>query len=291
MAAASIGWAAGRRRRRRERAGGGRRARARVRRERPTPRGARAARGVRLWAAHRHGDATLDIDWCGGGLAPGRGGDRTTARIAARSAQIQLARQAGTAARPRTGSGGGGIRRRFSTPGSQSVPLAPPRPALFGRLDCVAVRLSMLGGRAWSSVPPPPPPPASVGAEAWPTTDGGPWRRHWPAEHYPRTSRTALQTAGSELPIPALDLGPRSRHPISAPDPGSRSRLSIPALCRGPRSRIPISALRSPGCVAVPARAWLPPVSGPCPGPVRRGLAPGGRPGLPGAGVLAPGDE
>ena len=264
MAAATVGWAAGRQQRRRERAGGGRRTRARVRCARRTPRGARAARGVRLRVMHRHGGAILDIGWRGGGLAPGRGGDRTTARIAARSAQNQLARQAGTAARPRTGSGGGGIRRRFSASSSQSVPLAPPRPALFGRLDCVAVRLSMLGGRAWSSVPPPPPPPASVSAEAWPTTDGGPRRRQWPAAHHPRTSPTAPQTAGSRLSAPALDLGPRSRHSISASDPGHRSRLSIPALDLGPRSRISISAL-DPGPRSRPPTPA--PGAGPGPGP------------------------
>eukprot|EP00966_Prymnesium_polylepis_P304432 7033768-Prymnesium_polylepis.1 len=46
------------------------------------------------------------------GVAAGRLSD--TARITARAAQTQSARRAGTAARPRTGSGGGSIRQRFS---------------------------------------------------------------------------------------------------------------------------------------------------------------------------------
>eukprot|EP00966_Prymnesium_polylepis_P047443 1098467-Prymnesium_polylepis.1 len=126
----------------------------------------------------------------------------------------------------------------------------------------------MLGGRAWPSAPP---------------------------HHPPPTHTHARQRTGSRsrLPIPVRDLGPGSRLSISDPDPGSRSRIPIPALDLGSRPRPSISAPdlspRSPGRVAIPAWAWLPHVSDPRSVPVRCGDTPGGRPGLLGAGVLAPG--
>eukprot|EP00966_Prymnesium_polylepis_P014607 337197-Prymnesium_polylepis.1 len=239
---------------------------------------------------HRHGGVLLGIEWRGGGPALGHSGDRITARITIRAAQTQSARRAGTAARPRIGSGGGGIRQRsnaaiFDTgrlldgaaagwlpdaartgprsgpqpdqhrlsglggpaqwrgsgsaaaaaaPGTQQRTSAPSRPApgATGDPPCSAgltVSLcALLVGRARVAVTPPP--------------------THTHAHTHAR-QRTSSR---SRLTIPALDLGPRSRLPISDPDPGPRSRLSISA-----------PGLRAPGRVAIPAWAWLPPVSDP----------------------------
>eukprot|EP00966_Prymnesium_polylepis_P124014 2867814-Prymnesium_polylepis.1 len=84
-------------------------------------------------------------------MAPGRGGDGTTARTAARPAHNQLARRAGTARRG-SGPAAAAAAPRHPAAAHQCTQSACPwrhgRPALFGWLDCVAVRLSMLGGRA-----------------------------------------------------------------------------------------------------------------------------------------------